>query len=320
VLIGDIGGTNARFAVIEMGKGDRHRRADRQLRTIEDAIADVVLRGRGEAAPQRWRCRTDRRRSCRYQPPLRSSEKSSNASHGEMTSLTISRRCRWRWTLPGDVDPIGGGGARRHADRGRPRHRARRRCAIHARGNLIPCRARRPPILAGTTATTSALWLHLFMRHGDGWRDVLFQGRPVRLFAPAPPMGRRRYSRLSEIAPRGLANESRRPPKPCRCSPPPVRLPLPVISRWSSWRMALCLAGISTNRAGAEVGAFMAAFLLAHAAPRTPSKAWRDGDHRRREQPRRMPARLCAGADALRRRSAGRRWRPELLGSVRRSA
>jgi glucokinase len=224
VLIGDIGGTNARFAVIEHAGapiGELPIVQTASYRTIEDAIADVVI-ARVEARP--------RSAMLALAGPIAGDRVPLTNCHWVVEPKKIIERFAMEEMIllndfealslalpdlsPEDIDPIGGGAA--HPDGTRivvgPGTGLGAGALIHARGIWIPVPGEGGHVdLGPVTERDFAIWPHLERAHGRISGETLLCGAGlVRLYHgvcaadAAAPL----FSRPSEIAAAGLANES----------------------------------------------------------------------------------------------------------------
>ena len=224
VLIGDIGGTNARFAVIEdpgAAIGELPIVQTASYRTIEDAIADVVI-ARVEAKP--------RSAMLALAGPIAGDRVPLTNCHWVVEPKKIIERFALAEMIllndfealslalpdlaPGDIDPIGGGAARPDGTRivVGPGTGLGAGALIHARGTWIPVPGEGGHVdLGPVTDRDFALWPHLERAHGRISGETLLCGAGlVRLYRGicatdgATPV----FSRPSEIAAAGLANEN----------------------------------------------------------------------------------------------------------------
>ena len=217
VLIGDIGGTNARFAVVgdanaEMAGFVVVPTAD--FATIDDAIASAVISKRTSAQDgHAGACRADHRRSgeahqLRLGRRAEAADRALRASRGDPPqrlrgAVALPSRARSRRPRP-DRRRRGDGDGR--ARRPRPGHRARRRRAHPCEGHLDPGAERRRPCRsrAGDRARLRALAAFRAGARADQRRGAALRSRDWcgSIAASPRPTGVRRRSRRRPRSPR----------------------------------------------------------------------------------------------------------------------
>ncbi len=225
VLIGDIGGTNARFAVIEdagAALGELPIVQTASYRTIEDAIADVVV-ARLEAKP--------RSAMLALAGPIAGDRVPLTNCHWVVEPKKIIERFGMEemillndfealsLSLPdlgtGDIDPIGGGTARPDGARVvvGPGTGLGAGALIHARGIWVPVPGEGGHIdLSPVSDRDFAIWPHLERAHGPriSGETLLSGAGLVRLYLGvcAADAATPTFSRPSDIVAAGLSNEN----------------------------------------------------------------------------------------------------------------